>query len=126
MKSLKLNPNIIELNKLNKFLEEIISKKDLQVALIAEEIFVNIASYSDSDFVNVNAEYENQTLTLEFIDDGIPFNPLLKEDPETPAAIEEVEIGGLGIFLTKQMADEISYEYFNGENHLKIIKKVEQ
>ena len=35
-----------------------------------------------------------------------------------------IQIGGLGIFLTKQIADDISYEYLNGENHLKITKKV--
>ena len=125
MNSLKLNLDINELVRLNEFIDKILAKKDIQVDLIVEEIFANIVNYSNSDFINVNAQYENQTLTLEFIDNGIPFNPLLKEDPKTPDTIEETQIGGLGIFLTKQIADDISYDYLNGENHLKIIKKVE-
>ena len=70
-------------------------------------------------------EYETPTLTVEFIDNGIEFNPLLKESPKTPKNIEEAEIGGLGIFLTKELADELEYKYENDENHLIIIKNVE-
>jgi anti-sigma regulatory factor (Ser/Thr protein kinase) len=124
MNSLKLNMDINELYKLNDFINELTSKKDFQVDLIVEEAFANIVNYSHSDYVSVNAEYENQTLTIEFVDNGIKFNPLLTEDPKTPENIDEAPIGGLGIFLTKQMADDISYEHLNGENHLKIIKKV--
>ena len=69
--------------------------------------------------------YEGSTLTLEFIDNGIEFNPILKEDYEIPNDIDEADIGGLGIFLTKEMADGLEYHHINGENHLKIIKKVE-
>ena len=64
-------------------------------------------------------------LTIVFIDNGIEFNPLLKENPDFPDNIDDANIGGLGIYLTKQMADDLHYEYKNGENHLKIIKKVE-
>jgi anti-sigma regulatory factor (Ser/Thr protein kinase) len=70
-------------------------------------------------------EYDNPTLTIEFIDNGIEFNPLLNENPNLPDTIEDAEIGGLGIFLSKELADELEYDYINGENHLKIIKKVE-
>ena len=124
MNSITLNLDIENLYKLNDFIHEIIPKKDFHVDLILEEVFVNIVDYSNSDFVKVNADYDGQTLTLEFIDDGIEFNPLLVNNPEVPATIEDAKIGGLGIFLTKKTADDIYYEYLNGENHLKIIKKV--
>lgn len=124
MSSLKLNMDLNELYKLNEFINEITSKKDSQVNLIVEEVFANIVNYSNSDYVNVNAKYENKTLTLEFVDNGIEFNPLLKEDPKTPDNIDDTPIGGLGIFLTKQMADDIIYEHLNGENHLKITKVI--
>ena len=74
--------------------------------------------------INVKAIFENQKLILEFIDNGIPFNLLLKENPVLPDNIEETKTGGLGIFLTKQIADYIYYEYVDNENHLKIVKKV--
>lgn len=125
MKSMKLNRDINELYNLNDYITEVIQKEDLQVNLIIEEVFANIVEYSNSEFIIVNAEFNDSILTVKFIDNGIPFNPLLKEDPELPNTVEEAQIGGLGIFLTKELADDIDYQYINGENHLTIIKKVD-
>lgn len=125
MNSIRLKPELGELYSLNEFILNELPEENLQVNLIVEEIFVNIVNYSKTDFITVNVEYEKPTLILEFIDAGIQFNPLLKEDPEVPTTIDDAQIGGLGILLTKEMADELYYHYTNGENHLKIIKKVE-
>lgn len=125
MKSITLKPELNELYALNEFILTELNPEDLQVNFIVEEIFVNIVNYSKTEYITVNLEYEKPTLTLEFIDNGIEFNPLLKEDQPRPNNIEDAQIGGLGIFLTKQIADELDYHYLNGENHLKIIKKVE-
>ena len=124
MKTITLTPELSELSTLNEFVLSELPQENIQVNLIVEEIFVNIVNYSKADFVTVNLEYEKPTLTLEFIDNGIKFNPLLKKDPKLPESIEEAEIGGLGIFLTKKMSDELEYHYENGENHLIIIKNV--
>ena len=125
MNSISLKPELNELYTLNEFILTTINKENLQLDLIVEEIFVNIVNYSKTDFIKVKVEFENPTLTIEFIDNGIEFNPLLKEDPETPQSIEDTKIGGLGIFLTKELADKLDYNYINGENHLIIIKNVE-
>lgn len=125
MNSITLQPEINELKKLNEFILTELDEESIYVKLIAEEIFVNIVNYSKTEFIIVNAEYEKPTLTLEFIDNGFEFNPLLKEDPVLPDNLDEAQIGGLGIFLTKELADELEYHYENGENHLIIIKKVE-
>ena len=126
MNSITLKPELNELYALNEFILNELGEKNIQVDLIVEEVFVNIVDYSKTDFIIVNAEFDKLTLTVEFIDNGIEFNPLLKENPPLPDNIDEAQIGGLGIFLTKEMADELYYHYTNGENHLKIIKKVEQ
>jgi len=125
MNFLKLDMDINELYRLNEFINDLIQKEDFQVDLILEEVFANIVEYSKSKYIDIYADFKNPTLTVEFVDNGIPFNPLLKEDPELPDNIDDAKIGGLGIFLTKEMADEIDYHYINGENHLKIVKKVE-
>lgn len=125
MNSITLKPKLSELYHLNEFILNRLCEENLQVNLIVEEIFVNIVNYSKTEFITVNVDYSNQTLTLEFIDNGMEFNPLLKEDPTLPDNIDEAQIGGLGIFLTKEMADELYYHYKDGKNHLKIIKKVE-
>ena len=124
MNSITLKPELSELYALNKFILNELQEENLQVNLIVEEIFVNIVNYSKTEFITVNAEHEKQILTLEFIDNGIEFNPLLKEDPNMPNSIDEAQIGGLGIFLTKEIADELDYHYVNGENRLKIVKNV--
>ena len=125
MNTITLKPELNELYALNEFILNELPEENLQVNLIVEEIFSNITNYSKTDFITVNVEFNTPILTLEFIDNGLEFNPLLKENPKLPDNIDEAQIGGLGIFLTKQMADDISYDYLNGENHLKITKKVE-
>lgn len=124
MNSLKLKVDLEELYVLNEFIEEHYPNKDMALKLIVEEIFVNIVNYSNAEYIIVNVESENY-LTIEFIDNGIQFDPTLKEDPKTPKSLDEAQVGGLGILLAKNYADEITYTYENGQNHLKIIKKVE-
>ncbi len=122
-KSISINPEISELIALNEFIHNMV--EDFQVDLIVEEVFANIVDYSNCEHITVNALMEDDLLTLEFIDDGIEFNPLSNEDPEKPNNIEDAAIGGLGILLTKEMSDEIEYNYVNGKNHLKIFKKID-
>lgn len=125
MNSITLKPELSELYTLNEFVLNELIEENLQVNLIVEEIFVNIVNYSNTEYITVTAKYENPILTLEFIDNGIEFNPILKENPTPPSNIDEAQIGGLGIFLTKEISDELYYHYINGENHLIVIKKVE-
>ncbi len=125
MNSIILKPEINELYALNEFILNKLPHEDLRLNLIVEEIFVNIVKYSKTEFIKVTLDYEKPIAKLEFIDNGIQFNPLLEEDISTPNSIDEAKIGGLGIFLTKELADELEYHHKNGENHLKIIKKVE-
>ena len=124
MNSITLKPELKKINNLKKFILNEIGKEDFQVDFIVEEIFVNIVNYSKTEFVTINVEYDNPTLTIEFIDNGIEFNPLSAESPTMPSDIDEAQVGGLGIYLTKKIADELDYSYINGENHLKIIKNV--
>lgn len=124
MNSLKLKVELKQLYNLNEFIKEHYPEQDITLKLVVEEIFVNIVNYSNAEYIIVNIEANND-LTIEFIDNGIQFDPTLKEDPETPKNLDETQVGGLGIILVKNYADEIIYTYENNENHLKIIKKVE-
>ena len=65
-------------------------------------------------------------IVLEFIDGGVPFNPLAKADPDISLPPEQREIGGLGIFLVREMMDDVAYAYVNKENRLTIKKKYPQ
>ena len=65
---------------------------------------------------------EPRAVVMTFMDSGIPYNPLEKEEPDTTLSAEEREIGGLGIFIVKKTMDEISYRYENEKNILTVKK----
>ena len=100
-----------------------------QIEVAIEEILVNIVSYaglSDADGVEVRCEVLDDPLrvVVQFLDGGVPFDPLAKADPDTsPEALQERE-GGLGIFMVKQMMDDVSYSYEDGKNTLTILKQL--
>lgn len=101
----------------------------LCVEMIAEEIYTNIASYAYPDVTKeariiCKVTDDPLTMTVIFEDWGIPYNPLLKEDPDITASVEDRPIGGLGIFMTKKMMDDVSYEYKDGRNRLTIRKNI--
>lgn len=125
MNLISLEPKLTELYKLNEFISDKLGRENLQVNLVVEEIFVNIVNYSKTDFINVDVNFDDPTLIITFIDNGMEFNPLLEKDHEPPDTVEDAKIGGLGIFLTKKLADELHYQRINNENHLKIVKNVE-
>ena len=58
------------------------------------------------------------------LDNGVPYDPLAAKDPDTTLSAEERQIGGLGIYMVKKSMDEISYEYQDGKNILKIRKNI--
>lgn len=111
------------------FAEELgFDKKELfQLKLCTEEIFVNVASYAygpDTGMITVNADGSKDplTVTVSFIDSGTPFDPLAKPDPAKKRPLSQAKKGGLGIFITKKLMDEVSYAYKDGRNVLTIRK----
>ena len=64
------------------------------------------------------------TVTFRMADQGVPFDPLKKPDPDITLSAEDRDIGGLGIFITKKTMDQVTYAYENGENVLTMTKKV--
>ncbi|MBR4180504.1 MAG: ATP-binding protein [Treponema sp.] len=103
-----------------------------KIDVAAEEIFVNIAHYGYKDKLPVgqtgtvwlNCTFENDTLCIIFRDQGVPFNPLEREDPDITLSAQDRSIGGLGIFLTKKYMDSVEYRYQNEENILTMKKMI--
>ena len=101
-----------------------------QIDLAVEEIFVNISHYAyspDKGTVQIDCSVEKTAdapakLTVSFTDRGKAFNPLAKPDPDITLSVEEREIGGLGIFLTKKYMDSVLYERKDNQNILTLTK----
>lgn len=93
----------------------------MSVEVCVEEIFVNIAHYAyekDGGKAYITAILDTKGISLCFRDKGIPYNPLEKEDPDITLSAEERQIGGLGIFMVKNMMNEVAYEYKDDFNCL--------
>ena len=91
----------------------------------ADEVTSNIVNYSGAKGYRVEAERAPDRLRLRFSDDGRPYNPLSHIDPDTHAAIEDRQIGGLGLVVVKRLADRVTYSREDGRNVLTLIRKCE-
>ena len=101
----------------------------LELDMIVEEIFINIASYAYGEkeglaSIDLSINDSADMLTMTFRDSGIPYDPLKKESPDITSGAMDRAVGGLGIFLVQKYADGMSYEYKGGENCLTIRKKL--
>ena len=104
-------------------------KAQVQIDIAIDELFSNIAHYAYNPetgdaTVRVEVVEDPMAVVITFIDKGIPYDPLKKADPNTALSAEEREIGGLGIFMVKKTMDDITYEYKDGQNILKIKKNI--
>ena len=104
-------------------------KAQVQIDIAIDELFGNIAQYAynpETGPATVRVEVSDApiSVTLTFMDHGVPYDPLQKEDPDITLSAEERGSGGLGIFMVKKTMDEITYEYKDGQNILRIRKVI--
>ncbi|MBP5540506.1 MAG: ATP-binding protein [Bacteroidales bacterium] len=93
-----------------------------KMTLALEEAVVNIANYSQAKTITMTI---NPQLSISLIDDGIAFDPTAREEVDTAAATAQRQIGGMGIALLRQIADEVHYRRTDdGQNELSIIKNI--
>ena len=129
---LELPADISCLNESKSFVEKQLSKTGAdekiksECELIVEEVFVNICSYAyeDEGKVIIVCGTSADRFSLTFIDSGKSFNPLEQPVSDINVLAEEREIGGLGIFLIRELSDEISYSHENELNRLMIVKRI--
>lgn len=94
----------------------------MQVNVAADELFSNIARYSGASEASVSCVLGDRCASVTFCDNGIPYDPTQREDPDVHATAEERAIGGLGIFMVKKSMDALHYEFVDGCNRLTIEK----
>ena len=98
-----------------------------QVRLVLEELAINVISYgfeSGGNMFEVVLRSTPDRLVIECSDDSWPFNPLTDSPaPDVEAALEDRNVGGLGIHLVRTMMDEVEYERKDGKNCLTLVKR---
>ena len=135
MKKITLNSDKENLTVLNDFMNdylkdyEISHKIIIQLELAVEEIFVNICSYAfDSANENICVCFDvlqnPLTLQITFEDSGKPYNPLMRSDPDITLDAEKRKVGGLGVFIVKQVMDDCDYKFENSKNIFTVKKRL--
>ena len=104
-------------------------KSQMAICVAVEEVFVNVASYAYGEgagdvSLSFGFDEKERLMTLVMTDEGVPFNPLERDEPDITLSAADREIGGLGIFITKKTMDTVSYTYENGRNILTMTKKI--
>ena len=103
-------------------------KTQLQLDVAVEELYVNIAHYAYAPatgpaWLRVAVE-EGPAVAITFIDQGIPYDPLAKRDPDVTLPAEKRQIGGLGIYIVKKSMDDMTYRREDDRNVLTIRKRL--
>ena len=96
-----------------------------QINVVVDEIFSNIVRYSGASTAELAFEKRDHTMMIRFTDDGKPYDPTKKEDPDVTLSVEDRQIGGLGIFIVKKIMDTVNYQYKDGKNILVMTKNLE-
>ena len=116
---------------IEKALEEIDCpmKDQAQIDMAIDELLSNIAHYAYAPgtgeaTVRFAFDADTRTVSITFLDSGIPFDPLSQAAPDINAPAQERAVGGLGIYLVKKTMDRVEYRYADGNNILTIQKHI--
>ena len=130
--SITLTNDIQEVAQLAAFVEEACEKAGMdasttmQMNLAMEEAVVNVMNYAyptgEKGDIDIEVLIDDKGLTFVIADSGTPFDPTAEKEADTTLAAEDRPIGGLGIFLVRQLMDSISYERKDGKNRLTLGK----
>jgi serine/threonine-protein kinase RsbW len=134
--SFKLKSKLSELDNLCQQVERfgksigLSSKCIFEANLALDELFTNIISYGFNDkkehTIEITIALKNNKLVFNIEDDGIPFNPTEADTPDMECTIEECKIGGLGIYLAKNLMDEVCYQRCKEKNVLTLKKNIDE
>jgi len=115
----------------NEFAEgyDIPMKLSLKINMVFDELLANVISYAYDDGeehqIEIAISCDGARLAIDITDDGVPFNPFTREDPDTTLSLDERDIGGLGIHLVKNTMDEMLYQRRHNRNTVTLIKNLE-
>lgn len=133
-KSIILANDITEINRLEKFIEEIGEAFSLKpdmvfnLNLVLEEAVANVINYAypqgEKQSIYLSASLHDNSIVLILTDTGKEFDPTMAPEADITLSAEERPIGGLGIFLIRQIMNEVKYERIEGKNVLTLEKKL--
>lgn len=125
--SIIVYPDSNALNSVNDFLLDKLSTINVsknilnKIQICNDEIYSNVMNYSGASTLDVKFALNNEQLVLTYKDNGRPYDPCSREDPDTSLALKDREIGGLGIYMVKKMCKSLDYKYDDNHNVLSLM-----
>jgi serine/threonine-protein kinase RsbW len=128
---LAIGSDITEIPTVSARLEEVMiasgfsAESVLDTQLAVEEAITNVVvhGYKKTGYqINLSCRAAPDHIEVQITDSAPQFNPLLIPEPDTDSDVSERQIGGLGIYLVRQVMDNISYRFENGKNILTLTK----
>jgi anti-sigma regulatory factor (Ser/Thr protein kinase) len=133
-KSIVLTNDLSEISRLNEFVEQIGEEFSLapdvtfNLNLVLEEAVVNVINYAypkeNHEAIYLSARLCDGSVVFILTDTGKAFDPTMAPDADITLSAEERSIGGLGIFLIRQIMNEVRYERIDGKNVLTLGKRL--
>jgi len=132
---LTLHNNSADFARLTEFATEFCRQHKLpdeeraRLLIILDELFTNVVEYGYENaaaegHIDVALSLQAGRLTIEFIDDGRPFDPLSKPPPDLDMPTDERPLGGVGIAIVRALVDEIGYRWDGNRNCLTLGRDV--
>ena len=131
--SLTLTNKVSEITKLNTFVKSATTALNLEtdlankIKLAVEEAVTNCIEYAypvgTVGDVVVDIEADDSTIRFIITDSGADFDPTKVSKADTTLSVDERPIGGLGVFLVRNLMDSINYERIKGKNVLRMEKR---
>ena len=133
--SIHLRREASELIRLEAFAEAFARDRGLadeeraRLLVILEELFTNVVAHGyegefEAESVAVALDRRRGRLTINFVDDGPPFDPLAHSAPDLDAPAEQRPIGGLGIAIVRALVDQARYCRQGQRNHLHLVRRL--
>ena len=134
-KSIILANELSEISRLTDFIEDIGNEFNLtpdvvfNLTLVLEEAVVNVINYAypkeDHESIYLSAKMKDGSIIFVLSDSGKEFDPTMAPEADVTLSAEDRQIGGLGIFLIRQIMNEVKYERIEGKNVLTLEKKLQ-
>lgn len=134
-KKLILKNEISEISKLATFIDEVGEEMCLSpelvfnLNLVLEEAVSNVILYAypkeELQEISLSAQKKGDSIIFVLTDSGKEFDPTLAPDADITLSAEERQIGGLGIFLIRQIMNKVEYQRINGQNVLTLAKQLD-
>ncbi len=134
-KEIHIKNQVGELEHVAQFIEEISEELGLDMELqmnlnlVMEEMVSNVIFYAYPEGTDASiglvAESDGKELTFVLSDRGREFDPTLKEDADVDVnPIDREGLGGMGIFIVKNIMNEVTYQRLEGKNLLTMKKEI--